>query len=70
VLVGRFSSTAAIIDSQTVKTTDVGGRRRGYDAGKKTGGRKRHLVVDTLGLILAVVVHSAGSKTRMEPCSC
>jgi putative transposase len=54
----KTSPSAAIIDSQTVKTTEVGGQR-GYDAGKKINGRKRHIVVDTLGLILAVVVHSA-----------
>ncbi len=54
----KKSPSAAIIDSQTVKTTEVGGQR-GYDAGKKINGRKRHIVVDTLGLILALVVHPA-----------
>ena len=54
----KTSPSAAIIDSQTVKTTEVGGER-GYDAGKKINGRKRHIVVDTMGLILAVVVHAA-----------
>ena len=47
----KKSPSAAIIDSQTVKTSEVGGQR-GYDAGKKINGRKRHIVVDTLGLIL------------------
>lgn len=50
--------SAAIIDSQSVKTTEVGGTR-GYDAGKRINGRKRHIVVDTLGNLLEVVVHAA-----------
>ena len=50
--------TAAIVDSQSVRTAE-GGEERGYDAGKKITGRKRHIAVDTLGLLLAVVVHRA-----------
>lgn len=52
--------SAACIDSQSVKTTEVGGPERGYDGGKKINGRKRHLLVDTLGLLIAVLITSAG----------
>ena len=44
--------STGIADSQTTKTTGVGGKQRGYDAGKKVRGRKRHLLVDTEGLLL------------------
>jgi putative transposase len=55
--------TAGCLDSQSVKCSTVPGQR-GYDAGKKINGRKRHILVDTLGLLLAVVVTAASVQDR------
>jgi putative transposase len=56
--------SAAIADSQSIKTTGVGGKERGYDGAKKVKGRKRHLLVDTQGLVLEARVHSADIQDR------
>ena len=58
-------ASAGIIDAQSVKGADtVGGPSRGYDAGKRVNGRKRHIVVDTLGLLLVVMVTGASLQDR------
>jgi putative transposase len=56
--------SAAVIDSQVVKTTPVGGPERGYDGAKRMSGRKRHILVDTGGLLLAARVHGADLPNR------
>jgi len=62
--IGKKSTpTVAIVDSQSIRTAE-GGEQRGYDSAKKITGRKRHLAVDTLGLLLAVVVHAADCQDQ------
>ncbi|MDQ3863035.1 MAG: IS5 family transposase [Actinomycetota bacterium] len=65
--------SAGIVDSQSAKTTGVGGEQRGFDGGKKVRGRKRHILVDTEGLVVEVRIHSAkvpdqdGIRRLLEP---
>ena len=59
----QASPSAGVIDSQSVKTTEAGGPR-GFDAGKKIKGRKRHLLTDTAGFLIAGIVHEASIQDR------
>jgi len=71
--VGRHpQSSAAVLDSQSVKSSDCAREATGFDMGRRVNGRKRHILVDTLGLLIGVVVHAAsvsetaGAKLVLE----
>lgn len=55
----QAQASAAILDSQSTKTSDTAREGTGFDAGKRVKGRKRHILVDTLGLLMVVIVHAA-----------
>lgn len=60
----QSQASIGIIDSQSAATTSCAGEKRGFDMGKKVKGRKRHLAVDSLGLVQSVIVHSASDQDR------
>jgi hypothetical protein len=63
--------SAAVIDSQPVKAAETAARdSRGFDAGKKINGRKRHIAVDTIGLLLTVLITAAASRIATPPGPC
>lgn len=63
-------ASAAVLDSQSIKTTAEGARFRGFDGNKKVKGRKRHVLVDTLGLLLSVYTTPANTGDRSGAKAC